>query len=321
MYCVVMSCLVAGSSIPVSIVSARQRLKADKSARAELGPAPALPLPPSGPLVTPSSLGMGPSTWSSGPPPPWPAQHPAQPYPPSPWGPAPAPPPGCGPIPMGYQLAKDPMTGQILLIPTDPSARPPGPLWPGYECPPPPPHHQHLQYLQQQHSQDLLQHLHHRHGLPPAPAPGHKQPPRVPETITVSDDEEEAADTAAPATVKREAAPVKTEVKVEVGESEADSVYRLPAPVKPDLGELGLAIKQERGLSTGADTDPPLRLPSGPACHGPGVAAHRDAQHRGRGTWHRHLHRHRHQDRLHGERQAGAARVPAQRIQCLAYVS
>ena len=269
---VVTPCLVAGSSIPVGIVSARQRLEADKSPRAELGPAPALPLPPSGPLVTPSSLGMGPSTWSSGPPPPWPAQHPAQPYPPSPWGPAPAPPPGCGPIPMGYQLAKDPMTGQILLIPTDPSARPPGPLWPGYECPPPPPHHQHLQYLQQQHSQDLLQHLHHRHGLPPAPAPapGHKQPPRVPETITVSDDEEEAADTAAPATVKREAAPVKTEVKVEVGESEADSVYRLPAPVKPDLGELGLAIKQERGLSTSADTDPPLRPPSpAPACPAP----------------------------------------------------
>ena len=38
-----------------------------------------------------------------------------------------------GPIPMGYQLAKDPMTGQILLIPTDPAAaaRPPPPPPPG----------------------------------------------------------------------------------------------------------------------------------------------------------------------------------------------
>ena len=46
------------------------------------------------------------------------------PYPPSPWSLPPGH-PMMGPIPMGYQLAKDPMTGQILLIPTDPSQRPP----------------------------------------------------------------------------------------------------------------------------------------------------------------------------------------------------
>ena len=46
---------------------------------------------------------------------------------------------------MGYQLAKDPMTGQILLIPTDPSAPggpgsvAPPPMWPGYDPQGPPP--------------------------------------------------------------------------------------------------------------------------------------------------------------------------------------
>ena len=78
-----------------------------------------------------------------------------------------------GPIPMGYQLAKDPMTGQILLIPTDPAAaaaaagqRPPlhGPppgagLWPGYDMPPTSASSQlhHHMMLQQQYLHDKQQ--------------------------------------------------------------------------------------------------------------------------------------------------------------------
>merc|ERR1719309_1171526 len=80
---------------------------------------------------------MGPSTWSSGPPPPWVMTgHPppgATPFPssPSPWGLPPGHPSMSGPIPMGYQLAKDPMTGQILLIPTDHTGQLP-PSTPGF---------------------------------------------------------------------------------------------------------------------------------------------------------------------------------------------
>ena len=127
-------------TIPVGIVSASRRMPEQEK------PSSA-PLPPSGPLVSshagPPVCGpcIGPSTWTSGPPPPWP-----MPGQPPPGGPPPssayghpyghpggppmgmAPPGGmapaggmAGPIPMGYQLAKDPMTGQILLIPTDQS--------------------------------------------------------------------------------------------------------------------------------------------------------------------------------------------------------
>ena len=108
-----------------------------------------------------------------------------------------APPGGiAGPIPMGYQLAKDPMTGQILLIPTDHMGQPP-PATPGFGfgglppgMPPTSSASQHLHHLmmQQQHMsymqhQDLMQQQL-RHGIPP-------NRPRVPETITVSDDDDD----------------------------------------------------------------------------------------------------------------------------------
>ena len=139
-----MRCVIAGS-IPVGIVSARQRTEQEKQAPGST--CSTMPLPPSGPLVSthggPPVSGMGPSTWSSGPPPPWALAGqppPGAPPGPSPYGPAPpwahpggmAPPGGiAGPIPMGYQLAKDPMTGQILLIPTDHMGQPP-PATPGF---------------------------------------------------------------------------------------------------------------------------------------------------------------------------------------------
>merc|ERR1719350_633398 len=135
-----------------------------------------------------------------------PAMPPGAPPGPSPYGPAPpwahpggmAPPGGiAGPIPMGYQLAKDPMTGQILLIPTDHTGQLPPPT-PGFGfggLPPGMPatssasqhlHHlmmqqQHMSYIQ--HQDMMAQQL--RHGLPPQRAS------RVPETITVSDDDDE----------------------------------------------------------------------------------------------------------------------------------
>lgn len=216
----------SAGSIPVGIVSARQRLDQEKVAHRsvpgelinrDLG---SMPLPPSGPLVSgiglpaSSAHGMGPSTWSSGPPPPWPMS--GQPGPPGP-SPYPSPygaPPGhpmtagpvgqMGPIPMGYQLAKDPMTGQILLIPTDHAQRPPS-MMAGFDPPfgmPPgmqsgmPPtssasqhlHHlmlqqQHLQYMQHQ---DILQQQ-----MRMSSSAAHPHKPRVPETITVSDDDDD----------------------------------------------------------------------------------------------------------------------------------
>ncbi len=79
------------------------------------GPWPPIP-PPHHPL------------WGAGHPPPVPYHPPTHMTPWMPGGVSPA-----GPIPMGYQLAKDPLTGQLLLIPTDgsPSAPPPSvPSWP-----------------------------------------------------------------------------------------------------------------------------------------------------------------------------------------------
>ena len=155
---------------------------------------------------------MGPSTWSSGPPPPWPAPGAPGPGPyPSPYGVPPGHPmaPGpagqMGPIPMGYQLAKDPMTGQILLIPTDHAQRPPSmmagfdppfgmtPGMPGAGMPPTSSASQHLHHLmlQQQHlqymqHQDILQQQ-----MRMSSSAAHPHKPRVPETITVSDDDDD----------------------------------------------------------------------------------------------------------------------------------
>ena len=274
-------------AIPVGIVSARQRTETEKGLTSLASPAsvsPAtssassglrtsvpelspMPLPPSGPLVS-SSHAMGPSTWSSGPPPPWPPSPASGPPPPpsygSPWSVPPVPPPGMGPIPMGYQLAKDPMTGQILLIPTDSSQRPPSlppSIWPGFEVPPSAGmpatssasqhlhHHmmlqqqQHLQYIQHQ---DLLQHQ-----LRQAPHPP-KATRQVPETITVSDDEEDSAppppvssQPSQPALARVKPENVKTEFKVEVGEAET---FQGPArpPVKESPADLSVNIKKER---------------------------------------------------------------------------
>ena len=116
-----------------------------------------------------------------------------------------------GPIPMGYQLAKDPITGQILLIPTDP-ATPSGhsSMWPqfdgmpslaapsmigGHNAPTSTAsqhlHHlmiqqQHLQYIQQQ---DSL--LHMQRQAASVSFQSSRNLNKVPETITVSDDEDE----------------------------------------------------------------------------------------------------------------------------------
>ena len=108
----------SGSSIPVGIAIGRQRQPEGLS----LQPWKPLASPTAGgasPLhPTLGSLG-GPSGTSAGAsalPPPPPSLHQSLH---GPWGlpphhlPSPA-----GPIPMGYQLAKDPLTGQILLIPT-----------------------------------------------------------------------------------------------------------------------------------------------------------------------------------------------------------
>ena len=181
----------SASSKPVGITIGRQRQ-----------PGATAP-PPSWPLTSPTGAACGPSQASSHhlnslvPPPSgssgtpglnsWLPPHHMQPSP-------------AGPIPMGYQLAKDPLTGQILLIPTDPSQAPPqASPWPHhlpgrYEPPygsldrmPPgmlQSHYQQL-YLQQQ------QHLRYYQGLsgntdplrgslppPPHHPPGHPPVPR-----------------------------------------------------------------------------------------------------------------------------------------------
>ena len=101
-----------GSGIPVGIAIGRQRQPGTSSV-----------VPPTWPLTSPTGCGPGSGSGSS-------SHMTSHPHPP---GAAPTPlPPGAhphpwmtphfqspaGPIPMGYQLAKDPLTGQILLIPT-----------------------------------------------------------------------------------------------------------------------------------------------------------------------------------------------------------
>ena len=172
---------------------------------------------PHGPPPPPGMWGMG---FPGGPPPPgmqghWPPGH-----------------PGMGPIPMGYQLAKDPLTGQILLIPTDgsPSGAGQGSAWPPptpqpYDAasslssygrsalgPPPPSHHPpvsasgaaaqahyHHMYLQQhqlQHHYYQQQHAaaHQQQQQQLQMAAAAKRSLEPPETITVSDDDEEIKD-------------------------------------------------------------------------------------------------------------------------------
>ena len=164
-----------------------------------------------------------------------------------------APPGGiAGPIPMGYQLAKDPMTGQILLIPTDHMGQPP-PATPGFGfggmpsgMPPTSSASQHLHHLmmQQQHMsymqhQDLMQQQL-RHGIPP-------NRPRVPETITVSDDDDEDCG-------KEKASNTESEVVPSAGEpSNLTKESRPPTP---------LQIKREI-VKTEFKTEPPP-IPSEP---------------------------------------------------------
>ena len=264
---------VIAGSIPVGIVSARQRTENQEKQASSGSACSTMPLPPSGPLVSthggPPVSGMGPSTWSSGPPPPWAMAGqppPGAPPGPSPYGPAPpwahpagmppgmAPPGGiAGPIPMGYQLAKDPMTGQILLIPTDHMGQPP-PATPGFGFGGMPPgmpatssasQHLHHLMMQQQHMsymqhQDLMQQQL-RHGMPPSR-------PRVPETITVSDDDDEDC-------VKEKASNAESEVVPSAGEpSNLTKESRPPTP---------LQIKREI-VKTEFKTEPPPILPSEP---------------------------------------------------------
>eukprot|EP00094_Tigriopus_californicus_P003354 TCALIF_03225-PA protein Name:"Similar to BAHCC1 BAH and coiled-coil domain-containing protein 1 (Homo sapiens)" AED:0.05 eAED:0.05 QI:260/1/0.83/1/1/0.66/6/0/1699 len=130
-------------------------------------------------------------------------------------------PPQMGPIPMGYQLAKDPLTGQILLIPTDVANNPPQHgAWPTppspYEQQPsgmshftslgPPPAtppvsssaavaHFHQMYMHQQMYMQQAAAAAHHHAAsaskgmyrPPLPSVRRLEP----ETITVSDDDDE----------------------------------------------------------------------------------------------------------------------------------
>lgn len=129
-------------------------------------------------------------------------------------------PPQMGPIPMGYQLAKDPLTGQILLIPTDVANNPPPHgAWPTppspYEQAPsgmshftslgPPPAtpvsssaaaaHFHQMYMHQQmYMQQAAAAAHHQaanasKGMYRSPLPPGRR--LEPETITVSDDDDE----------------------------------------------------------------------------------------------------------------------------------
>ena len=163
-------------------------------------------------------------------------------------------------------------------------------MWPGYDTPtttPPHLHHmmqlqqqQHLQYMQ--HSQDILQHQIRQSsaGLPPPP---HKAP-RIPETITVSDDDEEedevarskpASDTndtvnvpvtePTPVQVKIEPTVVKTEFKVEVGDTESETAYHGVTDlsiVKTDVpdapSDLSVSIKQERSSSISCEDPTPV---------------------------------------------------------------
>ena len=165
-----------------------------------------------------------------------------------------APPGGiAGPIPMGYQLAKDPMTGQILLIPTDHMGQPP-PATPGFGfggmppgMPPTSSASQHLHHLmmQQQHMsymqhQDLMQQQL-RHGIPP-------NRPRVPETITVSDDDDEDCG-------KEKASNTESEV-VPSAAGEPSNLTKESRPPTP------LQIKREI-VKTEFKTEPPP-IPSEP---------------------------------------------------------
>ena len=142
-----------------------------------------------------------------------------------------------GPIPMGYQLAKDPMTGQILLIPTDHGGQRPPPTpgfgFGGFEALASLPQgmpatssasqHLHQLMMQQQHMsymqhQELMQQQL-RHGLPPSK-------PRVPETITVSDDDDEDCS-------KDKASKTVSEVVTSVSEaSNLKKESRLPSPMQ-----------------------------------------------------------------------------------------
>jgi hypothetical protein len=110
----------SGSSIPVGIAIGRQRQQDSSSDKKRFESSDLSGGDPAAFPAVPSA--SGPSPWTVPPGPhSGPSHYPAPaPFaaPPSPW----LAPPGLshpmGPIPMGYQLAKDPLTGQMLLIPT-----------------------------------------------------------------------------------------------------------------------------------------------------------------------------------------------------------
>ena len=260
----------SASSKPVGITIGRQRQPGatptwplTSPTGAACGPSALVPPGPSGP---PSTPGLNP--WL-------PPGHHMQPSP-------------AGPIPMGYQLAKDPLTGQILLIPTDPSQAP------APHASPWPPHHPHHGHLHgryepyggldrmqqspgvlQSHYQQLYlqqqQHLRYYQGLsgnsdplrsslmpsPAGPPPGRhllhspstapKRPEALrkepPETITVSDDEEEEPKQAPP-----EASKLKEKVPEPVETQAMDLVASSKSQTQP--ADLSI-VKQE-----------PMELPS-----------------------------------------------------------
>merc|ERR1740128_944421 len=162
------------------------------------------------------------------------------------------------------------MTGQILLIPTDPAARPPpGPVWPpgpGFEGlnVPTSSASQHLHHLMmQQHYMDKqqLQYLQHaemvRQGLVPPghlpPPPGHpQQPPQprtnlVPETITVSDDEDDAPVKASPRG--------KTEPATASPAVASTAAPPRPTPPPPPPPPLPSALNLKREMKTEVKTE------------------------------------------------------------------
>ena len=183
------------------------------------------PGPSSRDIATPSDPFVG-HRWP-GFEPPFPGMTGSFPPPPPPWGATAGmnvTKPPYGPIPMGYQLARDPLTGQILLIPTSDAS-----VWPGQPSIPPPAGHL------------------------PAPSPSHRSlaepllPQRKrepPETITVSDSDEEHQPPRLPSPPREPETPAVTqEVRetVTVVKTERLSVHE-PAEETPDVET---AVKDE----------------------------------------------------------------------------
>ena len=110
---------ILGSSIPVGIAIGRQRQPGTSGVPPSWPPLTS----PTGSHAVPPPAGAVPPGATTPLPGPSPGIH-------NPWMGSPHLPVPGGPIPMGYHLAKDPLTGQILLIPSDPNQPSSNTLWP-----------------------------------------------------------------------------------------------------------------------------------------------------------------------------------------------